>query len=293
MGKPGSREGRLATSLSNPIERIEERRLDNATWQLIINQIERIKQVYDYMNKIMSLGIEDRVRHDAVDLVARLLGGVEAHSQPVVVDVGSGPGSSVRVIRRMLPHSFVVAVDPSVQLLASACTGPLCDRVAAVAESLPVRSGGADFVTSFYASRDFRSLSSALYSMISAARRAVVIGDVFLPRQLVRRLLVRSWICWAVPVLAFVFARRYWGLYRGLCITIRGWCDVEELGHYVEHLSQSLNRAAVVHMRKYMLGGLGYVAAIFGEEGAGSYNGGQRDSIRGKACGNPQLDEDA
>lgn len=252
---------------------VEQRCLDPRTWALIVSQIEGIKQVYNFMNRFMSLGLEDRVRRDAVEsLVVNTRLRDDGHRQAVVVDVGSGPGTSLMAIRRLLDKSFIVAVDPSAHLLSTACAGILCERVVGVVEHLPVRDRGADIVTSFYASRDFQSLPKALVSMLNVARRGLAIGDIFLPRQLLKRFLVRTWVCRIVPILALLLARRYWKNYKGLCITIKQWCDVGELGEYIERLSKRLNRPAIVKSRSYVLGGLGYVTAFFKEENTSRHN---------------------
>ena len=252
---------------------IEHRCLDHRTWALIVSQIEGIKHVYNFMNKFMSLGLEDIVRRDAVEALVNSAGlrGYE-HRQVIVVDVGSGPGTSLKAIRRLLDKSFIVAVDPSTRLLSTACTGILCERVAGVAEHLPVRNRGVDIVTSFYASRDFQSLPEALVSMLNVARRGLAIGDVFLPRQLLKRFLVRTWVCRIVPILALLLAKRYWRNYKGLCITLKQWCDVGELEEYIEQLSEKLNRPAIVKSRSYVLGGLGYVTVFFKEEDTSRHN---------------------
>lgn len=249
---------------------IERRCLDPRTWATIISQIEGIKHVYGFMNKFMSLGFENRVRINAIDAIAKRLGNLSR--QLIIVDVGSGPGDSLRAIWRRLTNSYIVAIDPSISLLSTACNNVLCDRVVGVAENLPIRRHGADIVTSFYASRDFQSLSDALASMISVTRRGLVIGDIFLPKHPVKKLLVKAWVCYIVPMLAMLLAGKYWKNYKVLCVTIKDWCDVQDVKKYLKQLLKRFGKQFIVESHSYVFGGLGYVTAFIGKESIGGHN---------------------
>lgn len=257
-----------------------ERRLERRQWETIIEQIESIKREYTVLGDLSSLGNARRVRRGALRRAAEVLG----HSPRVLVDVGAGPGDSVREAAGLLGPGYIVAVDPSPRLVSEACRGleHVCDAVVAVAEHLPIRGRGADLATSFYAARDFQDLRLGVREMIRASR-VVAIGDIFLPRNPVARLLVRAWVCVAAPLLAMLVAFLRGLSYRGICSTLRGWCSVEDLAALIQEEASRLGLGAAVEPRGIVLGGLGYVVAA-AEEGPGGGDGGERGTLRHTPC---------
>lgn len=256
-----------------------ERRLEHRHWETIIEQIETIKKEYTILGDLSSLGNARRVRRGALRRAVTLLG----HAPRVVVDVGAGPGDSVREAAGLIAPGYIVAVDPSPRLVSEACMGleHVCDAVVAVAEHLPIRDRGADLATSFYAARDFRDLRRGVREMVRVSR-TIAIGDIFLPRNPVTRLLVRAWVCVAAPLLAVLVAFLRGLSYRGICSTLRGWCSVEDLAALIREEASSLGLGARVEPRSMVLGGLGYVVAAW--EGVGGGNGGERGTLRAEAC---------
>lgn len=257
-----------------------ERHLERKQWETIIEQIESIKREYTILGDLSSLGNARRVRRGALRRAAAVLG----HAPRVLVDVGAGPGDSVREAARLLSPGYMVAVDPSPRLVSEACTGleHVCDAVVAVAEHLPIRSRGAELATSFYAARDFQDLRRGVREMMRASR-VIAVGDIFLPRNPVARLLVRTWVCVVAPLLAMLIAFIRGLSYRGICSTLRGWCSVEDLAALIREEASGLGLGAAVEPESLVLGGLGYVVAA-AEEGPGGGDGGKRGTLRPEAC---------
>ncbi len=242
-------------------------------WQRVIGQIERVSKVYTSTARVISLGLSDKVREDALKAAIACT----SRNRVVVVDVGAGPGDSALAAAKLMKPSYIACVDPSVKLLSicrSRVDPVLHDAIVAVSEHLPVRDGAADVASSFYAVRDFKNLRQGLQEMVRVTSSVVVIGDIFLPRRTPMKQMVRAWICGLTPLLVSLVAPGYSDDYRGLCDTLKGWTSVEELAQLLE------NYTSLVLLRSYALGGLGYVLACKGSSGADRC---ERDSLREKA----------
>ncbi|ABM79920.1 class I SAM-dependent methyltransferase [Hyperthermus butylicus] len=227
------------------------RRLDISFWRKIISDIEAIISYYRRMNRIMSLGHDEKVRCDAVQAICR-------HTRcMLVLDVGAGPGDSVRCICKVAKPAYIVAVEPSSRMVRLSCRAcrHVCDAVVAIAESLPFRSTVFDAVTSFYAARDYLNLTAALREERRVACGGVVIGDIFVPASKLLRLLQKIWVCVFAPFIALIVAAGKWKPYTTLCRTLSRWLTIGEMG------SMLCSGYEVCEQRAYVVGGLGYVAA--------------------------------
>ncbi len=238
---------------------LSERYLDDNLWSTIIRQIEGIHDVYTVLGNISSLGRAQAVREEAMREASRLLG----DKPRLVVDVGAGPGDSVRTAARLFPLQYIVAVEPSPRLAHYSCSGcrHICDAVQAVAEYLPLRSDAADLATAFYAARDYKRPREGIKEMVRVAR-AVAIGDIFLPESGTRRIAVKIWVCYVAPAIAAVIATRRGRNYRGICHSLKGWCSVKQLADFVAETIRETGHSPLLVYREVMLGGLGYVAAV-------------------------------
>jgi demethylmenaquinone methyltransferase/2-methoxy-6-polyprenyl-1,4-benzoquinol methylase len=259
---------------------LSKRHLEYTTWESIIHDIETVEPKYSLLGTIFSLGYAEKIRKEAIKYA------VSVGGNGVAVDVGAGPGDSVKTIAALTrDFSYIVAVEPSPVLVTKSCRGfdTVCDAVQAVAEYMPIRSKSAGLVSSFYAVRDFKDVEAGLREM-SRIGKVVAIGDIFVPRCIIKRILVKSWICLIVPALAalvyFVRGIRY----RGICRSLRGWCSVEELASTLAELGSYSN----VLVKKFTLGGLGYVVAW---HDTGSGDGRERDKVWGKACRGSRREE--
>jgi len=235
-----------------------------------------VEPKYSLLGRLFSLGYACRVRREALD---HALSRVDV---PVkVVDVGSGPGDSVKLLTSRSSVSYVIAVEPSPLLVQKSCSTAmhLCDAVQAVAEHLPLRDKGVGLVSSFYAVRDYRDTLKGLSELLRVAAEAVAIGDIFLPEDILRRLLVKTWACIIAPLLAAMVYLVRGARYRGICRSLRGWCSVEKLASTIAEIGRGAFRVAY---RSLILGGMGYVVA-WREDNSGA-DWGQRDTLRSTPC---------
>jgi len=246
--------------------------LDYRLWESIIQDIETIEPKYSLLGSIFSLGYAERVRREALTQAARLAGG----EVDIAVDVGAGPGDSTRLIAS-LGAGYVVAVEPSSVLVQKPCSGhgALCDAVQAVAEYLPLRDKAASLASSFYAVRDYGDTQRGL-SELARVADVIAVGDIFVPRNALKRLLVKTWVCVIVPPLAALLYLAKGVRYRGICRSLQGWCSLEELA-----AAMAAREGFNVKTRSFMLGGLGYVVAW---KNTGGPDRGQRHTLRGEAC---------
>lgn len=108
---------------------------------------------YDLVNRLMTLGLDQRWRRRTLDALA-------LPSGSRLVDLGSGTGDFVRLARRA--GHRVVGVDLSFQMLARARARGAPVAVQADAELLPIADASVDGVVSGFALRNLRDLAAAL-----------------------------------------------------------------------------------------------------------------------------------
>ena len=108
---------------------------------------DRIARRYDFVNRVLSLGIDKSWRRKTVRAL-------QLGERPRVLDVATGTGDLAIDIARMTPGATVIGLDPSTQMLAIAETKlakrKLTDRVSVVvgdAQALPFQDCEMDAAT--------------------------------------------------------------------------------------------------------------------------------------------------
>ncbi len=233
-------------------------------WFRLVEVLSELVSSYDRMSKAMSLGMDLRVRLWGARLASKL-------APRVVADVGCGLGSSTRILRLVMPYTYIVALDPSARLLAVMGSSVLVERVVAVAEHLPLRDCSVDAVLTFFASRDFISLARSLLEMCRSSRTLVVLVDVFNPDSLVFRVVSRLWFCGVVPLVALALAGGEWRGYSHLCRTLFGFPSPSKLAQMVGVVCGKAYYSAVAR------GVAGVVLGV--KKRSCSCNGGERCSL--------------
>ena len=224
----------------------------------IIRQIENIVSVYDRVAKIVSLGLADKIRRKAIIASSML-----TSRRGVVVDVGCGPGTSIREILRLINPKYITCIDPSIYLL-KFCKQRFevervyMDFVVGVAEHMPIRDRVADVVTVFYAARDFSEPQKGFKELVRVSRCSIAIGDIFLPDNSISRTLVKTWICHLVPLIVDIVAFGHGKDYRGICDSLNGWYSLRRLKEFFLELSS----VKATYTRGYALGGMGYAVIV-------------------------------
>lgn len=163
----------------------------------------RIARRYDLLNRVLSLGQEQRWR-------ARAAAFLPAGR---VLDLGSGTGAALPV----LTGREVVALDPVKPMLE---LSPIASRVVAVGERLPFPSGSFDGVFSAYVFRNLKSVEATLEEIhrVLRADGVAAIVDLARPLSTWQRRIHRLGTSIVLPVagLAIGAPGEYWYLHRSL-----------------------------------------------------------------------------
>ncbi len=162
----------------------------------------RIAARYDRINRILSLGQEQKWRAVGIAMLAR----------GTVLDLGCGTGATD------FDQREVVGVDPVIEMLA---LSPVRDRVVGVGETLPFRDASLDAVFSGFVFRNLSSIDQTLGEMARVLRpgSAAVVIDLSRPRNSFLRTLHRIGTATLLPLVGLLFAgapREYWYLHRSL-----------------------------------------------------------------------------
>ena len=158
---------------------------------------------YDRINAWMSLRTGERYRRDA--LVRAGLGAGQS-----VLDIACGTGVIARFAQDLVgPDSQVLAMDPSLPMLAEAGGRGVRDRVAAIAERLPLPDGSVDFVSMGYALRHVADLGVAFreFRRVLKPGGRLLILEMVPPRSAVGYRLTKLYLKYLVPGLTLLVTR--------------------------------------------------------------------------------------
>ncbi len=162
----------------------------------------RIAARYDLINRILSLGQEERWRSRGIEMLGR----------GTVLDLGCGTGATD------FEGRGVVGLDPVIEMLA---LSPVRDRVVGTGEALPFRDASLDAIFSGFVFRNLSSIEDTLSEIdrvLKPGSTAVVV-DLTRPRSGVLRMLHRLGTAVLLPLVGLLFAgapREYWYLHRSL-----------------------------------------------------------------------------
>lgn len=199
----------------------------------LLEALARVSRSYEKTSMVLTLCLEDRFRHDAASQV-------EAGR---VLDVGSGPGSMVRAVRRLCRNCYIVALEPLPQyiyILGRGLQGSHVDVVQGFIEYMPFRAGAFDSVVSGFMLRDVMDLGRALAMMALAGRRVVIL-DFWRPDSLPALVAEIVYMFLIMILVAAIAPRDLWGYMKMIKTVFR----VPRLGVLVEILS----RLGVVSIR--------------------------------------------
>jgi len=157
---------------------------------------DRIAQVYDRMNSVMTAGMHHRWRERAADLAA-----VGAGHR--ALDVATGTGDlAIELKRRVGPAGQVIGLDFSDRMLELAREkAPEVLFEAGNALELPYPDGSFDAVTVGFGARNFSELRRGLSEMARVTRPGgrVVVLEITTPRRPPLSWFFRLWFDRAVP----------------------------------------------------------------------------------------------
>ena len=148
---------------------------------------------YERVNKILSLGKLDEYRRLAVDLAIKGLKGP-------VADVGAGPGTSTRVLRRAYEGPLVM-VDPSLYMLSQAQVNVEA-KIGGIFESLPLADSSISSTITMFAFRDAIDFDKGLdeFARVLNDNGRLVILDIYKPSNPIFYLLLLAYIVLMVPL---------------------------------------------------------------------------------------------
>jgi demethylmenaquinone methyltransferase/2-methoxy-6-polyprenyl-1,4-benzoquinol methylase len=131
---------------------------------------DRIARRYDFVNRVISLGLDQRWRR-------RTVASLQLGDRPRVLDLATGTGDLALAIAKARPEATVVGLDPSAEMLAVAkdkvTKRGLADRVELVlgdAQQLPFRDCEMDAATIAFGIRNVPDRAAALREMARVVR---------------------------------------------------------------------------------------------------------------------------
>lgn len=127
----------------------------------------RVARRYDFLNTLMTFGLDRRVRRKASKYVR----------SGRIVDVGTGTGISARELRRAYPGSFIVGVDRSPEMLEIAVRDGAGHFVRGGVRSLPFSNAAFDSAVAGFIFRPLegdRRAISEIYRVLKPGGTAVV-----------------------------------------------------------------------------------------------------------------------
>ena len=217
-------------------------------WSSVVRAIENALPIYESTSEWISLGLAGSLRRRAIVFL-------RSHRREWVLDSGSGPGVSSRML---LEDGFenIVGLDPSIHLLrfARSRLGRRFCPVVGVAENLPLRPASLGAVITCFALRDVVSLGHSLEEFARATTRggALAIVDIGKPEGIFWRALIGLYISHVMPILArFSIRGRIHG--NPFKMIIPTWKKLQTNKRLSDLIEQSFGPCV---MKSFLLGGL-------------------------------------
>ena len=193
---------------------------------LVRRLFDEVAPTYDLLNRILSVGVDQRLRRKVAKLAAPAPGGV-------VLDVCGGTGDLAAEVSRLQPECTVVLVDFAEEMLRLARRKPTDGRVHSVAGDmcrLPLADGSCDAVTAGFAFRNLRSARAGLQEVARVLRPGgrLALLELFRPDgplAPLRGVVLRA----GVPGVAWCIASRRVPAYRYLAESILHFVSRDEM----------------------------------------------------------------
>ncbi len=131
-----------------------------------------IAKRYDLLNRVISLGVDQRWRQQTVEAL-----GLDSPAHATVVDLATGTGDLGILTAKRFPRVRIVGVDPSVEMMAvgkrKVAARGLADRITFVegdAQRLPFSDASIDGLTMAFGIRNVPDRAQALSEMVRVLR---------------------------------------------------------------------------------------------------------------------------
>jgi len=200
-------------------------------WEEIVNDIETLARAgcYERVNKVLSLGLVNRLRRKAARLVYR------PGKTMYLADLGAGPGTSTRIIAEVARESVILMVDPSLEMLRIAAKNlrdPRIAKIGGVFESLPFPDDSIDAITAMFSYRDAYDYYEALDEFARVLRRdgRLALLDFYRQENAIMHFLLKAGVYIGVP-LALLISRcpRYLNTYKSFVASLDRMLTKKEL----------------------------------------------------------------
>ena len=223
-------------------------------WRDIIESIEEISMLYTKVNKIISLGLSDKLRIKGVEKI---------DFEGNFLDAGCGPGDLTKIIRKIHPKSYIVGLDTSYYLtkvgldILSEEDNGYIDLVNGLFEKPPFRAGSFHGIFSAYALRDSIHLVKAIRELSKVIRRRGFIIDIDIgnPISSIVRYSLILYMKTAVPILSSFYSKKLDSPWKKLVDTI---CRIPR-NNILEYIFKGFFR--YTHIDEYALGTMIIVSA--------------------------------
>jgi demethylmenaquinone methyltransferase/2-methoxy-6-polyprenyl-1,4-benzoquinol methylase len=195
---------------------------------------EAIAGRYDLLNRILSLGQDQRWRREAVLAL-------ELEPGDVVLDVGTGTADVALAVLQACPDTRVVGLDPARAMLRLGAGKATCAGrarrirfLAGDGQRLPLRDDSVAGAIVAFGIRNFPDRLGGLREMGRVVRPGgrVVVLELTMPREGALAVPARLWVRGAVPLIGAALSAR--GAYRYLRDSVRTFPSREEFNAVIE-----------------------------------------------------------
>ncbi len=169
--------------------------------QSVQSMFDRIAPRYDLLNRLLTLGLDQRWRRLALDTVG-------VSSDDLVPDIACGTGDLAEA--SVARGARVIGLDFAREMLRGAFVRGVPSLAQADAQQLPVADGIADVITCGFALRNFADLEVALAEMarVLAPGGRIALVEVDAPDNALLRLGHRLHFEWLVPAIGGLLSDR-------------------------------------------------------------------------------------
>ncbi len=166
---------------------------------------DEIAPVYDFLNRVLSFGLDWHWRKVALRMAYQLLPPLRSLA---TLDVATGTGDFALLLRT-LPQAGVVGIDLSEEMLRRARRKvPEARFVRAVAEALPFEDASFDLVTVGFGARNFQDLEKGLSEIrrVLKPRGVAAFLEPMIPKQRTVRRIYLAYFKHILPQIARLFS---------------------------------------------------------------------------------------
>ena len=171
--------------------------------EVVRAMFDSIARRYDLANHLLSCGCDLIWRRRAAQIVADW-------NPNTIVDLATGTGDLALALEKVLPHSEVVAVDFSEEMLAVARAKGVRRVIVADALALPFADKSFDCLTIAFGLRNIKDWSAALREMarVLVANGNLLVMEFSLPQMSILRSLYRFYLHRLLPIFGSFLTRK-------------------------------------------------------------------------------------